>query len=66
MKGLRRRIEVLERSRGDTDLTPEEQAAMAGTEPFWPHGCTAMMKLIRRIGGLEAVILRSYARDPAR
>jgi hypothetical protein len=56
---LRRRIEALERGRGDVVLTAQEAAALAGDGPAWPHSSTAMAKFARRFG-LEALVLASF------
>jgi hypothetical protein len=56
---LRRRIERLERGRGDVELTAEEANALAGGEPSYPHLNTAMLKAVNRYG-LERLVLASF------
>ena len=56
---LRRRIEALERHRGDVALTAEEVHALAGGEPSYPHLNTAMLKAVNRYG-LERLVLLSF------
>lgn len=58
------RLEAMDRARGDLELTPEEQAALAAGEAGDRAVVNrAMLKAVSRYG-LEALILGSYAPRP--